>query len=280
MIRPSKVKGFGVNVLNFGLSIVHLLIAINLGLWGMALAFSTDQHSASQDSSAADDSTYHVQDLRSDGDKAAAAAGAGIESTVKAADTVLDKLMERSAIVIPKTAFAYLVEHLLNRGAQCPFPYNDFEECLKGCKPSDLNRPLGLIHWELQSGQLWNMKTEEAFDEVSRREDVGPTYKVLYFSGSHSPSNALAREETVLTLASPERVASLVKAGADPELHYGQEGNTALIEAAQHCNHLKVKALLAAGASKNTRSAGNGQESVNLVDVTKPGAEETVRLLR
>lgn len=280
MVRPSKIKGFGVNLLDFGLSGVHLLLALYLGLWGMKLAFAKDKHSDSQSSSTANSNTYHVQDLRSDGDKVATAAGEGINSSLKAADTVVNKLMERPAIAIPETPFAYLVEHLLNRGDKCPAPYNDFEECLKQCRPADLNRPLGLIHWELEAGPIWTMKTEEEFDNVSSREDIGPTYKVLYISGSNPPSNALTHEETVLTLASAERVAALVKAGADPELHYGQEGNTALIEAAQRCDPKKVKALLSAGANKSTRSAGNGQEPVNLIDVTKPGAEETERLLR
>ncbi|RYZ91742.1 MAG: transposase family protein, partial [Moraxellaceae bacterium] len=80
-------------------------------------------------------------------------------------------------------------------------------------KPEDLNRSLGIIYWEYNQ-EIWEKKTVSEYSITDLRVDDGPTYKVLYCSKTPYPANALPRETTVLALASPDRVAALVKMGA------------------------------------------------------------------
>jgi len=204
-----------------------------------------------------------------------------INSPAEKAAGGLGKLLQsaRVPVAVPTTPFANLVEHLLGRGSQCPAPFDSFEQCLSQCSSLDLNRPIGLKYWTEEEG-VWRMQSVVAFPKTGGRTDSGPTYKALHYSGWNPPANALQREATVLSLAPPEQVAALVEAGADPELRFGDEGNTALIEAVQHRDLPKVKALIAAGASKTGRSAGSGQEPINLIDVTAPEAKSLEESLR
>jgi len=43
MRRPSKIKGFAVNLFDIGQSLVHLLLALYLALWGMIFLLRKDQ---------------------------------------------------------------------------------------------------------------------------------------------------------------------------------------------------------------------------------------------
>lgn len=275
--RPSRLLGFAVNLFSFGVSGITFLVAVSIvGLCFVRL-FSNRPLPPREEIQKP--SKPKSDDLTSVAEKAEGVASKSIYGAINAAREAGQIVRSRPLIDVPPTPFAYLVEHVLDRGSQCPAPYASFNECLRRCSPTELNRPIGLKYWEKEEG-VWTMKSVSEFTRTEDREDTGPTYKALYFSDADPPENALADEGTVLTLATPEKVAALVAAGADPELRYGEEGNTALIEAAQRGDQPKVAALLAAGANKNTRSAGSGQEAVNLVPLTTPAAEAIKSLLR
>jgi len=275
--RPSQFLGFAVNLFSFGVSGITFLAAVSIAVICLAPLFSN--RSLPQREEIQKPSKPKSDDLTSTAEKAEGVASRSIYGAIDTAREAGRIVRARPLIDVPPTPFAYLVEHLLGRGSQCPAPYNSFNKCLRQCSPSELNRPIGLKYWEKEEGE-WIMRSVSEFTRTDDREDTGPTYKALYFSYADPPTNALTNEATILTLATPKNVAALVAAGADPELHYGEEGNTALIEAVQRGDQPKVEALLAAGARKNTRSAGSNQEPVNLVDLTTPAAKAIESLLR
>lgn len=168
----------------------------------------------------------------------------------------------RPLIAIPDTAFAYLVEHLLGRGKQCPPQYDSFEKCLEKCTASELNRPIGIHYWVKENG-IWTVKNVD----TENRTDNGPTYNVLYFTKDNPPANAISFETTALALSSANQVDLLVKSGAKTEIYYGSEGQTALIGAIIKSDIRKIEKLLSVGADKYNGSALQGQRPSNFINI-------------
>lgn len=278
-LRPSIARALLYRSINTGLVFVSFLVVVFVicGLGSMLIQpkpsttgpqSDSGAHAARQDLSNSSEQIMHA------GNKAYDAA----ESIVRRGSSEGSKLLNsRPIIQIPPTPFACLVEHLLGRGDQCPSSLGTAEKCLKLLSHSELNRPIGLIYWTYDSGE-WEKHTETAYKSDGERPDNGPTYKVLYFADDHPPGNAIPTEESLLSICKPEDVTMLVEAGCDPDMHFGEHGDTALTRAARRGDLLKAKALVGANANKRTRDL-SGQTPDLLYDVTASNSQEMRKLL-